>query len=380
MLLAGSIGRAPRASVKRRSGRTSCRRQLADALRAMSRATPTLDACATCSDDETARAGGAARLVPRDGRRRGRRRERRSIGWQRGDVAPGDAIPALPRRDRRARSTVASGTACTASRAALPRQRPMRRPRRPPGTAAAPVPGARHPATRAGRGRHAARAAAQGGARSTSSAPGSAAFDGCGLKATAKNLCFYRGAPKARLMLIGEAPGPRRGPGRQAVRRPRRPAARQDAGGHRPERSGRAHHQHRLLAPARKPHADPAGGAGVPAVPRAAGGAGGARARRAARRRRGQAHPRRRRRHHAHPRQVREIEIGSAKVRAIATLHPAYLLRTPAAKRLAWRDLLAVKAAPRRIAGSADLAAASVDTPDPQRTDVQNCSELQGSA
>jgi uracil-DNA glycosylase family 4 len=34
-----------------------------------------------------------------------------------------------------------------------------------------------------------------------------AAFDGCGLKRTAKNLCFARGSTKARLMLIGEAPG-----------------------------------------------------------------------------------------------------------------------------------------------------------------------------
>ncbi|MGI9475830.1 MAG: uracil-DNA glycosylase [Hyphomicrobiaceae bacterium] len=33
------------------------------------------------------------------------------------------------------------------------------------------------------------------------------AFDGCGLKATAKNLCFYRGAAQARVMIIGEAPG-----------------------------------------------------------------------------------------------------------------------------------------------------------------------------
>jgi DNA polymerase len=41
----------------------------------------------------------------------------------------------------------------------------------------------------------------------------------------------------------------------------------------------------------------------------------------------------------------REATLGERKVRAIATLHPAYLLRTPAAKRLAWRDLLAVKAA-----------------------------------
>jgi DNA polymerase len=41
----------------------------------------------------------------------------------------------------------------------------------------------------------------------------------------------------------------------------------------------------------------------------------------------------------------RDIEIGGAPARTIATLHPAYLLRTPAAKRLAWRDLLMVKLA-----------------------------------
>ena len=41
----------------------------------------------------------------------------------------------------------------------------------------------------------------------------------------------------------------------------------------------------------------------------------------------------------------RDVEIGSARARAMATLHPAYLLRTPAAKRLAWRDLLAIKSA-----------------------------------
>src|SRR5206468_4326164 len=32
-------------------------------------------------------------------------------------------------------------------------------------------------------------------------------FEGCGLKATAKSLCFYRGAAQARLMLVGDAPG-----------------------------------------------------------------------------------------------------------------------------------------------------------------------------
>jgi DNA polymerase len=34
-----------------------------------------------------------------------------------------------------------------------------------------------------------------------------AAFDGCALKATAKSLCFADGNPKGRLMLVGEAPG-----------------------------------------------------------------------------------------------------------------------------------------------------------------------------
>lgn len=32
-------------------------------------------------------------------------------------------------------------------------------------------------------------------------------FDGCALKATAKHLVFFRGAPQARLMIVGEAPG-----------------------------------------------------------------------------------------------------------------------------------------------------------------------------
>jgi DNA polymerase len=32
-------------------------------------------------------------------------------------------------------------------------------------------------------------------------------------------------------------------------------------------------------------------------------------------------------------------------MRAVATLHPAYLLRQPVAKRLAWQDLLSIRAA-----------------------------------
>ncbi len=39
----------------------------------------------------------------------------------------------------------------------------------------------------------------------------------------------------------------------------------------------------------------------------------------------------------------REVEVGGKMRRVLPTLHPAYLLRTPAAKRLAWRDLLAIE-------------------------------------
>lgn len=38
-----------------------------------------------------------------------------------------------------------------------------------------------------------------------------------------------------------------------------------------------------------------------------------------------------------------EIEIGGHKAQLMPTLHPAYLLRTPAAKKLAWQDLLMIR-------------------------------------
>ena len=41
----------------------------------------------------------------------------------------------------------------------------------------------------------------------------------------------------------------------------------------------------------------------------------------------------------------REFDTGRRKIRAMATLHPAYLLRQPLQKRLAWRDFLTLKAA-----------------------------------
>jgi uracil-DNA glycosylase len=40
-----------------------------------------------------------------------------------------------------------------------------------------------------------------------------------------------------------------------------------------------------------------------------------------------------------------KYDTGSREIRALATLHPAYLLRQPLQKRLAWRDFLAIKKA-----------------------------------
>ncbi|WP_404405876.1 uracil-DNA glycosylase family protein [Pelagibacterium halotolerans] len=41
--------------------------------------------------------------------------------------------------------------------------------------------------------------------------------------------------------------------------------------------------------------------------------------------------------------QWRDLTINGHTMRAVATLHPAYLLRQPAAKKLAWQDLLAIQ-------------------------------------
>jgi uracil-DNA glycosylase len=40
-----------------------------------------------------------------------------------------------------------------------------------------------------------------------------------------------------------------------------------------------------------------------------------------------------------------KFDTGTREIRAIATFHPAYLLRTPLEKRFAWRDFLAIKKA-----------------------------------
>ncbi|MFC3694987.1 uracil-DNA glycosylase family protein, partial [Chenggangzhangella methanolivorans] len=40
-----------------------------------------------------------------------------------------------------------------------------------------------------------------------------------------------------------------------------------------------------------------------------------------------------------------EHEVGGRRIKAMATLHPAYLLRSPAQKKLVWRDLKAIRKA-----------------------------------
>lgn len=168
-------------------------------------------------------------------------------------------------------------------------------------------------------------------------------FEGCSLKATAKNLAFYRGAAKARLMLVGEAPGreedqegkPFVGRAGQLLDRMlaaigltesdvhitnivywRPPGNRtptpQEAQVCRPflER------QVELVAP---DIIVPLGGAAAKHLLDVADGI---------MRLRGKLKP---------------ITVGAHSAKAMATLHPAYLLRTPAAKRQAWRDLLTIR-------------------------------------
>lgn len=171
------------------------------------------------------------------------------------------------------------------------------------------------------------------------------AFDGCGLKATAKNLCLYRGAEQAPLMIVGEAPGreedlegkPFVGRAGQLLDKMLAAIGMGEANVHitnivywRPPGNRTPTPQEALAC---RPFLERQVALVRPKVILALGGA-------AAKglfdvadgimRIRGK---------------WRDIEMGGHPAKAMATLHPAYLLRTPAAKGMAWRDLLAVKAA-----------------------------------
>src|SRR5262245_5928388 len=171
-----------------------------------------------------------------------------------------------------------------------------------------------------------------------------AGFDGCSLKATAKNLCFYRGATTSPLMLIGEAPGrdedlagkPFVGRAGQLLDKMLAAIGLQEEAVHitnivywRPPGNRTPTPQEAQVC---RPFLERQIELVAPKVIALLGGA-------AAKhlldvtegimRIRGK---------------PRALVVGTHAAQAMATLHPAYLLRTPAAKRLAWRDLLAIKA------------------------------------
>ena len=169
-------------------------------------------------------------------------------------------------------------------------------------------------------------------------------FDGCSLKATAKNLCFYRGATQSRLMLIGEAPGrdedlegrPFVGRAGQLLDKMLAAIGLSEADVHitnivywRPPGNRTPTPQEAQVC---RPFLERQIELVAPKVVALLGGAAAKHVLDVAEgimRIRGK---------------QRAIVIGAHAATAIATLHPAYLLRTPAAKRLAWRDLLAIKA------------------------------------
>lgn len=267
------------------------------------------------------------------------------VDWlARGDVPPGAGYraeampPAAPPTRQPSRSAAATALPSsrpaspprpaqpTATPAAAPRAEPRRFASAPPDVAEVSA-------------RQAARAAA------TIEDLGSALarFDGCGLKATAKSTCFYRGSPHARLMIIGEAPGrdediegkPFVGRAGQLLDRMLASIGLDETDVHitnivywrPPGNRTPTPHEAQVCRPFLERQIELVAPAvilllGGPAMKHVLDLQDGIM------RVRGK---------------WRDVVIGSHKAKAMPTLHPAYLLRTPVAKRLAWRDLLMVK-------------------------------------
>ena len=168
-------------------------------------------------------------------------------------------------------------------------------------------------------------------------------FDGCALKATAKNLVVYRGAKTARVMLIGEAPGrdedlegkPFVGRAGQLLDKMLASIGLTEADVHitnivywRPPGNRPPTPQEALAC---RPFLERQIELVVPEFLLLLGGA-------AAKEVLGVTDGIMRLRG-----KWRDLTIGGRTIPALATLHPAYLLRTPAAKQNAWSDLLALK-------------------------------------
>ena len=172
-----------------------------------------------------------------------------------------------------------------------------------------------------------------------------AGFEGCPLKKTAKHLCFARGNPNARLMLIGEAPGRDEDlDGRPFVGRAGRLLDKMLAAIGLTEADAYITNVvywrppgNRTPTPqeveACKPFLERQIELIAPAVLVLLGGA-------AAKQMLGTDEGIMKLRG-----KWRSYPSAGGAIKTIATLHPAFLLRTPAAKRQAWRDLLMIKAA-----------------------------------
>lgn len=177
-----------------------------------------------------------------------------------------------------------------------------------------------------------------------------ARFDGCALKATASKLCFYRGAASAPLMLIGEAPGrdediegkPFVGRAGQLLDKMLAAIAMTESDVHitnivywRPPGNRTPTPQEALAC---RPFLERQ----IELVaPKAIVALGGAAAKEVLATADGIMRLRGR---------WREVTIGQRTLPALATLHPAYLLRTPAAKQMAWQDLLSIRGKLRSLA------------------------------
>ena len=171
------------------------------------------------------------------------------------------------------------------------------------------------------------------------------AFEGCGLKATAKNLCLFRGAEQARLMIIGEAPGreedqagrPFAGPAGQMLDRMLAAIGRGEADTHithtvywrPPGNRAPTLLEVQACAPFLARQIELVGPEVILVLGELAArhvlGVG-----EGIMKLRGK---------------WREIACGGRRIRALATLHPAHILRAPAAKRQVWRDLLELQMA-----------------------------------
>lgn len=169
------------------------------------------------------------------------------------------------------------------------------------------------------------------------------AYEGCALKGTAKNLCFYRGAAQAPVMVIGEAPGreediegkPFVGRAGQLLDRMLAAVGWSEENVHITNVVYWRPPGNRTPTPQETEACRPFLERQIELVaPRVLLLLGGSAAKQILRTDEGILKIRG---------TWRTLEFGTLKVATLASLHPAYLLRTPIAKRQVWRDILSVR-------------------------------------